>query len=155
MWPRRDLLDLLAIEVPIVQAPMAVSDTPALAAAVSNAGGLGSLGCGEMSPDDLRAGAAELRAATERPFNLNFFAHPAPKPDPETDARTRARLAPFYEEFAPGTVPPAAEAPFGVFDGDKLSALLDIRPAVVSFHFGLPEAEALRALEEADCRILC
>ena len=70
MWPRTDLLELLELEHPIIQAPMAVSDTRALAAAVSNAGGLGSLGCGEMSVEALTAASAELRSATDRAFNL-------------------------------------------------------------------------------------
>jgi nitronate monooxygenase len=155
MWPRNDLLDLLGIELPIVQAPMAGSATPALAAAVSNAGGLGSLGCAVMSPEDLEARAAELRAASNRPFNLNFFSHAEPKADPETDARTRARLAPFYDVYGLGPLPSASEAPFGVFDDAKLAALLEIRPAVVSFHFGLPAPEAVRALQNAGRRILC
>jgi nitronate monooxygenase len=154
MWPRSDLVDLLQIEVPIIQAPMAGSATPALAAAVSNAGGLGSLGCGTMSRDVLAARAAELRGATNRPFNLNFFAHAAPRPDPETDARTRARVAPFYEELGLGAPPAAAEAPFAAFGDEILALLLDIRPAVVSFHFGLPGTDAVAALKEAGCRVL-
>lgn len=87
MWPRRDLLDLLGIEQPIIQAPMAGSTTPALAAAVGNAGGLGSLGCATMSPDELRAQADALRAATNRPFNLNFFAHNPPKENADSTLR--------------------------------------------------------------------
>ena len=78
MWPDRRLCDLLGIEHPIIQSPMACSATPELAAAVSNAGGLGSLGCGEMSGDQLEATVERLRTLTNRPFNLNFFAHPAP-----------------------------------------------------------------------------
>jgi nitronate monooxygenase len=100
MWPRNDLLDLLGIEQPIIQAPMAGSATPALAAAVGNAGGLGSLGCGAMPLDELRAKAGELRAATNRPFNLNFFAHEPPKENADVDALTRKRLRPFYDELA-------------------------------------------------------
>ena len=102
MWPRTDLLELLGIEHPIIQAPMAGSGTPALAAAVSNAGGLGSLGCGTLTPDGLEAKAGELRAATNRPFNLNFFAHNATKANPDVDALTRRRVAPFYEELGLG-----------------------------------------------------
>ncbi len=155
MWPRRNLLDLLGIDVPIVQAPMAGSATPALAAAVSNAGGLGSLGCSTMTPDDLKAAVGALRAATNKPFNLNFFAHAAPREDPEVTARARARVAPFYEELDLGEVPTAVAAPFGSFDDEKLSLLLDLRPAVVSFHFGLPRSDDLAALRAAGCRILC
>ena len=73
MWPDLRLCDLMKIRHPIIQAPMAGAATPALAAAVSNAGGLGSLGCAEMSLDQLRAATITLREATDRPFNLNFF----------------------------------------------------------------------------------
>jgi nitronate monooxygenase len=155
MWPRDDLIDLLKIEHPVIQAPMASAATPALAAAVSNAGGLGSLGCGTMSRDELAAKAKELRAATNRPFNLNFFAHKAPREDPETNARARARVARFYEETGLGDPPAAGRAPFDIFDADTLSVLLEIKPAVVSFHFGLPRPEMVRALKDAGCLVLC
>jgi nitronate monooxygenase len=155
MWPRSDLLDLLGIEQPIIQAPMAGSTTPALAAAVSNAGGLGSLGCATMSLDELRTKAGELRAATNRPFNLNFFAHGPPKENADVDALTRRRLKPFYEELGLGEVPTGAPLPFGGFDADTLAALLEIEPAVVSFHFGLPAPEMVAAVKGAGCRLLC
>ena len=155
MWPRTDLLELLGIEHPIVQAPMAGSGTPALAAAVSNAGGLGSLGCGTMTPDDLEAKAEELRAATNRPFNLNFFAHNAPKANPDVDALTRRRVAPFYEELGLGDAPHSGKAPFDTFDSGTLSVLLEIKPAVASFHFGLPAPDMVGALKDAGCRLLC
>jgi nitronate monooxygenase len=155
MWPRKDLLELLGIEHPIIQAPMAGSATPALAAEVSNAGGLGSLGCGSMTVDDLKARAEELRAATNRPFNLNFFAHPAPKENPKVDALTHRRVAPFYEELGLGEAPHSGQAPFGTFNADTLSVLLEIKPAVASFHFGLPAPDMVGALKDAGCRLLC
>jgi len=154
VWPRTDLTELLGLEHPIVQAPMAGSTTPALAAAVSNAGGLGSLGCGSMSLDDLGDTVAALRAATNRPFNLNFFAHSAPAFDARIDAATRDRLRPFYSELGLAEPPPRDRAPTGPFDDDALSAVLAIRPAIVSFHFGLPAPEAVRALRDAGCRVL-
>ena len=155
MWPRTDLLDLLGIEQPIIQAPMAGSATPALAAAVGNAGGLGSLGCATLSLDQLRTTAGELRAATNRPFNLNFFAHHPPKENADVDALTRRRLKPFYQEMSLGEVPKAVELPFGSFDADTLAVLLEIEPAVVSFHFGLPAPEMVAAIRRAGCRLLC
>lgn len=155
MWPRTDLTDLLEVKHPVIQAPMAGAATPALAAAVSNAGGLGSLGCGEMSASDLKTNTAELRTLTNRPFNLNFFTHHTPRQDAQLDAQTRARLASFFEERGLGEPPGAALAPFGTFDADLMSALLEIRPAVVSFHFGLPGAAATEALREAGCIVLC
>ena len=155
MWPRTDLLELLGIEHPIIQAPMAGSGTPALAAAVSNAGGLGSLGCGTLTPDGLEAKAGELRAATNRPFNLNFFAHNAPKANPDVDALTRRRVAPFYEELGLGDAPHSGKAPFDTFDSGTLSVLLEIKPTVASFHFGLPAPDMVAALKDAGCRLLC
>ena len=155
MWPRRELIDLLDIEHPILQAPMGGDATPALATAVSNAGGLGGLGCSFLSTDELRATAETLRAGTNRPFNLNFFAHPEPREDPERDARTRERVAPFYQELDLGEPPARGEAPWDSFTAAKLSVLLEVRPAVVSFHFGLPPLEMVRALQEAGSRILC
>jgi nitronate monooxygenase len=155
MWPRRDLIDLLEIDHPILQAPMGGESTPALAAAVSNAGGLGGLGCAFLSPDELRAAAEALRAGTNRPFNLNFFAHPPPRDDVRLDAETRARVAPFYEELGLAEVPERGRAPCDTFGEAALSVMLDIRPKVASFHFGLPPPHMVRSLQEAGSVVLC
>jgi nitronate monooxygenase len=155
MWPRRDLIDLLGIEHPIVQAPMGGESTPMLAVAVCNAGGLGGLGCSFMSLEELRAKADEIRSGTNRPFNLNFFAHPAPREDPDVNAQTRARVAPFYGELRLANVPDRGEAPCDTFNEAKLSVLLDIRPKVTSFHFGLPPPDMVRALRDVGSVILC
>lgn len=155
MWRRTDLTDLLKIEHPIIQAPMAGLATPALAAAVSNAGGLGSLGCASASAEEIKEKVDQLRAATNRSFNLNFFAHSAPNEDSEVDEQTRTRVAPFYEELGLGDIPLQSELPFDPFDVDRLTVLLDIKPAVTSFHFGLPEPEMVKALKDAGCVILC
>ncbi len=155
MWPRKDLLELLGIEHPIIQAPMAGSDTPEMAAEVSNAGGLGSLGCGPKTLDYLEAKAEELRAATNKPFNLKFFAHPAPKENAEVDALTRRRLAPFYEELGLGEAPHSGTASYDTFNSDTLSVLLALKPTVVSFLFGLPAPDMVGALKDAGWRLLC
>ena len=155
MWPTRDLIDLLEIDHPILQAPMGGESTPAMVVAVSNAGGLGGLGCSFMSMEDLRAKTEAIRAGTNRPFNLNFFAHPEPRENAELDAATRARLAPFYEERGLGTVPECGPAACETFNEAKLSVLLDIRPKVVSFHFGLPPLAMVRALQDAGSLIIC
>ena len=154
MWPRRDLIDLLGIEHPILQAPMAGDATPALAAAVSNAGALGGLGCSSFTPEQLRQQAGAIRAATNRPFNLNFFSHAEPKPDAEVDAATAARLAPFYAERGLGQPPERATAPLRCFGEEQLAALLELRPAVVSFHFGLPNPDYLEAIRSTGAAIL-
>lgn len=149
MWPDRRLCHVLGIDHPIIQAPMAGSATPALAAAVSNAGGLGSLGCAEMTAHELAAQVAKLRADTNRPFNLNFFAHPAPRADSAVFARTRERLLPWYRRRGLAELATAA-APHGPgFDDDRLAVLLALKPKVVSFHFGVPDQASLAALKAA------
>jgi nitronate monooxygenase len=112
MWPRRDLIELLGIAHPIIQVPMEGLATPALAVAVANAGGLGSFGGAGLPIDALREGMREIRAGTERPYNLNFLiAHDQPA-DTAAVVRMRARLAPYYDELGLGEVPePAADFP--------------------------------------------
>lgn len=149
MWPDRRLCDVLGTEHPIIQAPMAGSATPALAAAVSNAGGLGSLGCAEMAADTLVAHVGELRALTNRPFNLNFFAHPAPRPDPVRFARTREAVLPWYRRFGLSELASAASPHGPGFDATRLELLLALKPNVVSFHFGAPDPTSLAALKTA------
>lgn len=137
------LRQLLGVELPIIQAPMAGVQGSALAIAVSNAGGLGSLPCAMLSLDAMRSELAIMKAQTNKPFNVNFFCHTQPAPNPEREAVWRATLSPYYEEFGidPETIAGGpGRAPFSADVADVLSAF---RPAVVSFHFGLPSAELL------------
>ena len=153
MWPRHELSELLGVTHPIIQAPMASAATPALAAAVANAGGLGSLGCARLSVAEIHAEVAATRAATNRAINLNFFVNPAPEIDAAVEARMRARLAPYYAELGLGEVPRAlADGPG--FDAEKLEAVVALAPAVVSFHFGLPDASAIEAIKRAGSVVL-
>lgn len=155
MWQDTRLLDLLGIEHPIIQAPMAGSATPEMAAAVGAMGGLGSLGCSYGDPDLVTRYAGEMRALTNAPFNLNFFVTaPAPALAPDDFAKLHHTLAPLYAKAGLGPVPlNPAPAPAS-FTDETLSLLLDLRPPVVSFHFGLPEAEALQALKDAGIKLL-
>lgn len=154
MWPDRRLLDLFGIDHPIIQAPMAGSATPALATAVCNTGGLGSLGCGEKTPGQLLAAAGAMRNATNRPFNLNFFIQDAPVTDATVLQRTIDRLRPWYRTFGLGDPPETLPAIPPAFDDTHLALLLDIRPAVVSFHFGVPKPHAVTALKAAGIRLI-
>ncbi|AYC31544.1 nitronate monooxygenase [Pseudomonas cavernae] len=141
---------LLGIQHPIIQAPMAGVSTPRLAAAVSNAGGLGSLGIGASTVAQVRALIAETRALTAQPFNLNLFCHRPAQADPAREAAWLAHLRPWFGEF--GASPPASlHEPYPSFvnDAAMLELLLAERPAVVSFHFGLPDAEVIAALKAA------
>ena len=153
MWPQSSLTELLGIACPIVQAPMAGFSTPALAAAVSNAGGLGSLGSAMLGPEQLRAGLRDLRAATNRPVNANFFVHPPPIEDLARRARMQARLRPYYDELGIALPHPPPEPP-PPFSEAILDVVLGERPGVVSFHYGLPEAAHLDALRQAGIRVL-
>ncbi|MBT3170991.1 MAG: DUF561 domain-containing protein [Rhodospirillaceae bacterium] len=152
-WPRSELCDLLGIEHPIIQAPMAGATTPPLAAAVSNAGGLGSLGCAAQSADQVRADVAALRDGTNHAFNLNFFVHDAPVPDAENEAAMQQRLAPYYNELELGDAP-AARSIFPIFGKEMLAVVTELSPKVASFHFGLPERAMIDALKEAGAVIL-
>lgn len=154
MWPDRRLCDLFGIVHPIVQAPMSSSSTPELAIAVCNAGGLGSLGCQAMTAEEVRNAAAEMRGGTNRPFNLNFFVHPAPVTDPDTLARTRSRLQPWYDKLGLGSVPDRLPDMDEGFGPNHLALMLEIRPQVVSFHFGVPEPEVIAALKAAGIILL-
>lgn len=133
----------LGTELPIVQAPMAGSQGSALAIAVAQAGGLGSLPCALLTPDAMRDELARIRAATDAPVNVNFFCHAAPTPDAERERRWRDALAPYYAELGldPASIPSGpGRRPF---DHDMADALEPFRPAVVSFHFGLPAPDLL------------
>ncbi len=153
-WPDRRLLDLLGIEHPIVQAPMAGASTPRMAAAAANAGCLGSLGCAMMSPDAYRKAVEEARGATNRRLNVNFFCHRPPEFDDQKSARAQARLRPFFDELDIGEVPEIGVTHFPY--GDEMhETVMASRPGVVSFHFGLPEERFVDALKADGAVILC
>lgn len=150
-----DLLKEFGIQIPIVQAPMAGVSTPALAAAVSNAGALGSLSVGAMTIDEARAAVKELQAETRGPFNINVFCHESPIPDPQRSRRWLKILSPFFEQF--DALPPAElKEIYLSFNQNEamLELLLKERPKVVSFHFGLPPAEYIAALKKAGIRLI-
>jgi nitronate monooxygenase len=153
MWPRTDLIDLLGITHPIIQAPMGGFSCSELVAAVSNAGALGSLSCTTWSAQTARDQVEELRRASNRPFNLNFFAHPAPSIDAELTGRVRRRLAAYYDEFGLGSVPEPSD-PLPRFDEEWLQLVLDLRPPVVSFHFGLPPGDTMKRIKQTGAVVL-
>ena len=153
MWPDRRLIDLLGIEHPIVQAPMAGATTPAMAAAAANAGCLGSLGCAMMGPGAYRGAVEETRGKTNRRVNVNFFCHRPPEFDDQKAARAQARLKPIYDELGLTEMPEIAVTHFPY--GDEIhDAVMESRPGVVSFHFGLPEARFVDELKELGTVIL-
>ena len=154
MWPDRKLLDLLEIEHPIIQAPMASATNPVIVAAVSNAGGLGSFGAAGTPPPKLRETIKAIRERTDRPFNINLFS--AHTEEFDRDARPGPRLAKqlaaYHAEFGLGAVP-APEPMFGPFD-EQLEVLIDERVPVISFHFGA-DAAAVGKVHAAGAKVLC
>jgi nitronate monooxygenase len=148
------LQELFGTRLPIVQAPMAGVQGSALAIAVSEAGGLGSLPCAMLGPDALRDEMAAIRAATTRPINVNFFCHAPPEPSAEREATWRRALAPYYAEYGidAATIPAGpGRVPFGAEAAEVLAAF---EPAVVSFHFGLPSADLLARVKGWGARIV-
>jgi len=144
MWPNTLLSELLGVEHPIIQAPMAGSTTVELVAAVSNAGGIGSMGYAETPVERIRQDAKQIRQLTDKPFNLNFFAHQTPDNKPDVVASTQARIKPFYLEAGVSEMPQDVSKPLFTFTEEKLELLLEIKPVLVSFHFGLPQVELKR-----------
>ena len=149
------LLELLDIQWPIIQAPMAGIGTPALAAAVSNAGGLGSLGVGATNAEGARKMIAAFRALSARSLNVNVFCHQPAKLDARVESAWIERLRPEFARF--GATPPTHLTEIYrsfVEDDDMLAALLQEKPKVVSFHFGVPAPERVRALRGAGIILL-
>jgi nitronate monooxygenase len=146
------LLARLGLEHPIIQAPMAGTSTPALAAAVSNAGGLGSLGLASAGADGARRMMEETKSLTNRSINVNLFCHQTAAPDTAGDARWIEQLKPQFEKF--GASPPTELRDIYksfLIDDAMLEVLLAARAKVVSFHFGLPQTEKIVALKQAGC----
>ena len=146
----QNFLQRLAIEQPIFLAPMAGTSTPQLAAAVSNAGGLGSLGLATSSVEAARQAIQSTRALTKQPFNCNFFCHQPPQADPATEHVWIDYIAPFFKQF--GATPPSTLKPVNsTFIGNQamLDMLLQEKPAVVSFHFGVPSQAVITQLKQA------
>jgi nitronate monooxygenase len=148
------LQESFGIELPLVQAPMAGVQGSALAAAVSSAGGLGSLPCAMLTPAGIADEIAAIRARTAKPFNVNFFCHTPPPLDPDREAAWHAVLAPYYREFDidPASIRPGpGRAPFSA---EAAAVLEATRPAVVSFHFGLPTDELLARVRATGAKIV-
>ena len=148
---------LFKTQFPIIQAPMAGVQDHRLAVAVSNAGGLGSLPAAMLSLDALRSELTELSAKTDKPYNVNFFCHSPPEFSETREAAWRTALKPYYDELGLdiNNIPTGpGRAPFT----DEAADVLEVfKPAVVSFHFGLPSADLMqrvRAWKSWGCKII-
>jgi len=150
-----DLIARLGLDHPIIQAPMAGTSTPALAAAVCNAGALGSLGLGSVNAVEGRAMIEATNALTNRAFNVNLFCHRPAVPDPAREARWIETLKPEFAKFGASPPPHLTEIYKSfVSDDAMLAMLLQIRPRIVSFHFGLPPSVKIKALKDAGILLL-
>jgi nitronate monooxygenase len=149
------LLDLLEVDAPVVQAPMAGVSTPEMAAAVSNAGGLGSIGVGATNADGAQKMVAAFRAHSTRSLNVNVFCHAPTKRDASREARWIDQLRPDFTRLG-ATPPESLKEIYRSFveDDDMLAMLLAERPKVVSFHFGLPSRRRIQALRDAKIVLL-
>jgi nitronate monooxygenase len=154
MWPDRRLMDLFKVEHPIVLAPMAGAVDADLVVAVSEAGGLGSLPVALLDERKMRDQIANIRGRTKKPINVNFFCHKPPVPNNAREHAWRERLKPYYEELG---VDPAAPVPSSnrtPFDAALCAATEELKPQVVSFHFGLPEAALVKRVKAAGCLVV-
>jgi nitronate monooxygenase len=151
---RQALLRLLGTELPIIQAPMAGVQAGALAITVSTSGGLGSLPCAMLTVETMSKELAAICAATDRPYNVNFFCHAPPSPSADREAVWRRALAPYFGEYGiePDAIPAApARAPFTAASAD---ALEEFKPRVVSFHFGLPAPELVARVKRWGSKVV-
>lgn len=149
------LTDRLSLDLPLIQAPMAGTSTPELAAAVSNTGALGSISIASVDAVEGRRQIQALKALTTRPINVNVFCHAPTPADPTRDRAWIDSLRPIFAEF--GAAPPETLSDIYesfLTDDAKLAVLLDETPAVVSFHFGLPQADRIAALKAAGCVLI-
>lgn len=154
MWPNRKFLDLLGIELPIIQAPMAGANGTEMAIAVSEAGGLGAVPCALLDAEKARTAIEVMLQHTAKPFNVNFFCHTSPEPDLDRAAKWKDLLAPYYTQFGldlSDSLPFVNRAPF---DDSMCQVVEEYKPKVVSFHFGLPEQAHLNRVKASGCLVL-
>jgi nitronate monooxygenase len=154
MWPDRRLLDLFGIQLPIVLAPMAGVMDADLAIAAAQGGALGSLPCAMLSVDKAREQINIIRQRVSAPVNMNFFCHQGGDLDPQQEAVWKQRLSSYYNELDLDPAAPVNAANRAPFDAAMCALVEELKPEVVSFHFGLPEPELLARVKAAGCRVM-
>ncbi|MBL8644680.1 MAG: nitronate monooxygenase [Rhodospirillaceae bacterium] len=153
-WPDRRILDMFGIDLPILQAPMAGASTPEMCIAVSEAGGLGSLPCAMMNTGQVRTALMAITAATRKPYNVNFFCHTPPVPNAEREEAWKKRLTPYYVEHGLHPIGPTPASTRAPFDDATCALVEEFKPAVVSFHFGLPAKDLLARVRATGAKII-
>jgi nitronate monooxygenase len=151
-WSETSITSLLGLRYPVVQSPMAGIGTPELAAAVSEAGALGSLGGAMLPPQTLREQIEQVKALTDASFNVNLFAPLDPVDPGDSIEQMQEALAPWRRKLGLDS-PPEPRSPAQSFE-DQLEVVLEQRPAVFSFTFGIPPRAALDALRGEEIKLL-
>jgi nitronate monooxygenase len=154
MWPDRRLIDLFKTEFPIVLAPMAGVMDADLVVAAAEGGALGSLPCAMLTVEKVREQLNIIRQRVFRPINLNFFCHKAVPADPAREALWKKRLVSYYNEYGLDAAAPVDFANRAPFDAATCQLVEELKPEVVSFHFGLPEAALLDRVRAAGCTVI-
>ncbi|MCF4996379.1 DUF561 domain-containing protein [Pseudomonas syringae] len=153
-WPDTRILDLLGIELPIIQGPMAGATNSSMVIATCNAGGLGSMPAAMLSIEQLREALTTIRQHTQRPYNVNFFCHQTPVADEQRAQNWKNLLEPYYRELGVDFDAPTPASNRAPFDAAACEVLEEFRPPVVSFHFGLPEKSLLDRVKATGAKIL-
>jgi len=154
MWPDRRLLKLFKTEFPIVLAPMAGVMDADLVIAAAQGGALGSLPCATMSVEKARQQVNIIRQRVSAPVNMNFFCHKAVDPDPKREAGWKQRLASYYEELGLDPAAPVDVANRAPFDAAMCELVEELKPEIVSFHYGLPDQALLKRVKAAGCIVI-
>src|ERR1700761_2612812 len=154
MWPDRRLIDLFKTEFPIVLAPMAGVMDAELVIAAAQGGALGSLPCAMLSAEKARDQVNIIRQRVSAPINMNFFVHTPAEADPQQEARWKRRLAAYYDEHGLDPAAPVTAANRAPFDAAFCEVVEELKPEVVSFHFGLPDRALLRRVKAAGCLVM-
>ncbi|MGE8336168.1 NAD(P)H-dependent flavin oxidoreductase [Pseudomonas laurylsulfatiphila] len=153
-WPDTRILDLLGIELPIIQGPMAGATNSSMVIAACNAGGLGSMPAAMLSIDQLREELKTIRQHTRHPINVNFFCHQPPSPDEQRAQDWKNLLQPYYQELGADFAAPTPVSNRAPFDDAGCQVIEEFRPEVVSFHFGLPEKSLLDRVKATGAKVL-
>ena len=153
-WPDTRILDLLGIELPIIQAPMAGATGSAMVIAACNAGALGSMPAAMLSTEQLREELATIRQHSQRPLNVNFFCHQPPVPDEQRAQQWKQLLEPYYRELGVDFAAPTPVSNRAPFDAAACAVVEEFRPGVVSFHVGLPEKSLLARVKATGAKVL-
>jgi nitronate monooxygenase len=153
-WPDTRILDLLGIELPIIQAPMAGATLSSMVIAASNAGGLGSMPAAMLSTDQLRDELTTIRQHTRGPINVNFFCHQPPAADEQRVQEWKNLLQPYYQELGADFDAPTPVSNRAPFDSAACEVIEAFKPEVVSFHFGLPEKALLDRVKATGAKVL-